>query len=244
MIYLCGMMLEPSRNEIWKMFDQISATYDRVNRVMTYGVDRYWRKKIASFFSGREPVRLLDVATGTGDQIFSLIERGLPIKEAVGIDLAKEMLEIGKRKLAKKTYAQRVSLLEGSALELPFDEGAFDAVTISFGIRNVTDVEKCLKEVLRVLKTGGQVLILEGTIPENPYVRPLFLFYLRFILPFIGGLISKNKAAYIYLNQTMETFPSGDCFCQLMSRNGFEQVQAHPLTCGIVTIYRGVKLCL
>jgi demethylmenaquinone methyltransferase / 2-methoxy-6-polyprenyl-1,4-benzoquinol methylase len=235
------MIQPPSRHDIWRVFDEISPTYDRVNRILSYGIDRYWRKKLTSFVSQQEPIRLLDLATGTADQIIAFMESALQITEAVGIDLAPKMLEIGQRKLAKKIYRNRVRLQEANALEIPFEGESFDCATMSFGIRNVTSVPACLREIVRILKRGGLSLILEATLPQNRALQPLYLLYLRHLLPHIGGWMARKKEAYIYLNQTIETFPSGEAFCQLMSQAGFSQVTHHPLTAGIVTIYRGIK---
>jgi demethylmenaquinone methyltransferase/2-methoxy-6-polyprenyl-1,4-benzoquinol methylase len=232
---------EPSRQEIWKMFDQISSTYDRVNRVMTFGLDQLWRKKMCRLLPAGQELYVLDCATGTGDQIICLKERVASVGKVVGIDLAAEMVAIGAKKIAHKPYAGDVKLEVASALEIPYPDGTFDCITISFGIRNVTDVLGCLKEFIRVLKPGGRALILEGTIPTNPLLRAIHLFYLRNFLPRIGGWISKKQHAYRYLNETIETFPHGEKFVELMHQAGFAQSSAHPVTGGIVTIYQGDK---
>lgn len=232
---------EPSRNEIWKMFDQISTTYDRVNRVMTLGLDQYWRKQMRRFLPKGNHLKLLDCATGTGDQIIVLMEKSNRVSEAIGIDLAEAMVAIGVEKIGKKPYAAAVSMQVASALEIPFPDATFDCVTISFGIRNVTDVSLALREFFRVLKPGGRLLILEGTVPSNPLFKAFHLFYLRHFLPRIGGFISKKQSAYRYLNETIETFPRGKAFVQLMEAAGFRQACAHPLTAGVATIYQGDK---
>jgi demethylmenaquinone methyltransferase / 2-methoxy-6-polyprenyl-1,4-benzoquinol methylase len=232
-------MQEPSREEIWKMFDQISVTYDRVNRFMTFGLDLFWRKKLARFLPQGRPLYLLDGATGTGDQIFSLLSSKNLIEKAVGIDLSKEMLALAEKKC--KANETRVSFQEASLLFIPFEAEVFDCVTLSFGIRNVTDVNRALTECFRVLKSGGRLLILEGSLPQNRLFRMLFLFHLRCILPLIGKLISKNRSAYRYLNQTIETFPCGQAFCSLLRKAGFAKVGLHPMTFGSVTLYIGEK---
>lgn len=234
-------IIAPSRKEIWKMFDQISSTYDRVNRVMTFGLDQRWRKKMCQFLPTKTALRILDCATGTGDQIIAMLEQNSEIESVVGIDLAEAMVEIGKQKMAKKAYADRVTFQVANALQIPFEKNSFDAVTISFGIRNVTDVVEALKEFYRVLKPGGRVLILEGTIPDGKGLKAIHLFYLRHLLPRIGGWISKKGHAYRYLNETIETFPQGDAFCSLMRTAGFTAVKANPLLGGVVTVYQGDK---
>ncbi len=234
-------IIEPSRQEIWKMFDQISLTYDKANRAMTFGCDLYWRKKMAQYLPKTQNMHLLDCATGTGDQILSLLAHSTSIARAIGIDLSRDMLNLAKDKIAKKGLSSIVDFQEASLLSLPFPDGSFDCATISFGIRNVTDVIAALKECLRVLKPGGRLLILEGSIPKSKWIRPFFLFYLRHVLPRIGGLVSKNRGAYRYLNETIETFPSGERFCALLNSAGFMRASAHPLMAGTVTIYTADK---
>ncbi len=232
---------EPSRKEIWTMFNQISSTYDRVNRVMTFGLDHYWRKRLSSHLPVKNNLNILDCATGTCDQIISLMENGNNITNIVGLDLADEMIAVGLKKIETKKYKHLVSLHVASALEIPFPNNTFDCITISFGIRNVTDVSKALTEFFRVLKPGGRVLILEGTIPHNPLLKTLHLFYLRYFLPRIGAVISKKREAYRYLNKTIETFPSGAAFLELMHSANFKDLLEDRLTFGAVTVYRGDK---
>ncbi len=234
-------MQEPSRKEIWKMFDAIAGTYDRSNRLMTGGMDLVWRKKMGSFLPKGESLSLLDCATGTGDQIMALMDRSPKIVQAVGIDLAGAMLKIGKEKIAKKPYAREVRLQEASALAIPYPDNTFDLATISFGIRNVTDVSLCLKELLRVLKPNGRLLILESSLPQNRILKSIHLLYLRHILPRVGSFLSKNREAYTYLNLTTELFPSGLAFCKNLEEAGFKNCKAHPLTMGVVSIYVGDK---
>lgn len=232
---------EHSRENIWKMFDQISPTYDLANRVMTFNLDQLWRKKMVSMLPKKEEMFLLDCATGTADQLITLMENTKQIKQAIGVDLAAEMVAIGEKKVQHKPYAKALSFQIASALDLPFKDNTFDCVTISFGIRNVTDVKKALSEFYRVLKPQGRVLILEGTVPKNRALQKIHLFYLRHFLPRIGAMISKNNYAYRYLNETIETFPSGETFCSLMREVGFKDAKANLQTGGIATIYSGNK---
>ncbi len=231
----------PSRNEIWKMFDKISSTYDCVNRVMTFGLDQIWRKKVCAFLPQTSNMRILDCATGTGDQIIALMRKRPDIANVIGIDLAEAMVQIGKEKIEKKPYAHKVSFQVASALEIPYPDNHFDCVTITFGIRNVTDIMAAFKEFRRVLKPGGRLLILEGTVPKNKALRSLHLFYLRHFLPKIGGLISRNFDAYRYLNKTIESFPQGEKFAAKMRAAGLVNVHCNPLLGGITTAYQGDK---
>lgn len=234
-------MKEPCRTEIWKMFDGISSTYDWVNRTMTFGIDHYWRGRLARHLPDRSNIKLLDCATGTADQILSLMNRSKNISEAVGIDLAGAMLEVGRKKIKKTKHASKIRLETADVLDLPFSDNSFDCVTISFGIRNVTDVSLGLQEMHRVLNHGGRILILECSLPKNRLLLKGHLFYLRMLLPMIGGLISRNKQAYIYLNETIETFPYGDAFSQLLTDARFINVHAYPFMGGAVTLYQGDK---
>lgn len=225
---------EPSKQESWKMFDTISPTYDRVNRILSLGMDRSWRRKAARFLP-EGPLRLLDLATGTGDQIAALLPTK-KIESAVGIDLSSEMLSIAQKKLGSEPH---ISFQRADAEELPFANDSFNAATFSFGIRNVPSPLRALKEVHRILKPNGRALILEFSLPPLP-IRPFYLFYLRHILPHLGGALSRKFSAYRYLNETIETFPSGQAFRSLMEEAGFKAF-SHPMAFGAVTLYVGEK---
>jgi len=222
-------------------FNKISKRYDLVNRILSFGIDLYWRKKVHRYLPIHPSIRLLDLATGTADQIISIMNATRNVKSVIGIDLAADMLSIGKRKIQHKPYSHQISLLEADACSLPLNEDTVDCVTMSFGIRNVPDVQKCMREMHRVLAHRGRALILEFSMPKNNLVRFFHLFYLRKILPVIGGLLSRNKDAYTYLNKTIEAFPSGKTFCALLEEAGFTNVQAVPLTFGIATLYIAEK---
>ena len=224
--------------DVPKMFDEISPSYDFVNRILSFGQDRRWRKRVTRFLPLKPHLEILDLATGTGDQIAALYRAKLSIQKVVGIDLAEEMLRIGRAKLKKFPSA---TLLRGDAQKLSFGEESFDAVTFSFGIRNVADPMASLQEIYRVLRSRGRCLILEFSMPPF-WILPFFLFYLRKILPRLGGVLSKNPAAYKYLNQTIETFPSGDAFLAMMRNAGFASAKRMPMNFGSVTLYVGEKL--
>jgi demethylmenaquinone methyltransferase / 2-methoxy-6-polyprenyl-1,4-benzoquinol methylase len=232
---------EPSRVDVWKMFDRVAGRYDFLNRCLSLGVDRIWRTKMAAFLPLDRDLHVLDLATGTGDQLIFLFERSRRPKSGIGMDLAEKMLEIGRRKIAGRGLSEAISLKTGNAMDIPAKDNAFDAVTMSFGIRNMTDVNKALREMHRVLKRGGRMLILEFSIPGNRFFRTGYLLYLRHILPRIGAFFSGDAHAYRYLNQTIETFPEGEAFCKLLKNAGFAATAMHPLTFGIATIYQGDK---
>lgn len=229
------------KEHIWRTFDTIAPTYDRINRILSLGIDLLWRKKMGTFLPEGEKLKLLDCASGTADQLLSLLKRHPQIGSAIASDLSKEMLAIGEKKVAKSPFREKVRFMEADACSLPFEEASFDCVTISFGIRNVPDVSKALTEFYRVLKPGGRLLILEFSQPKAKWLRGLFLFYLRHVLPKVGGLLSGNRKAYAYLNSSIEGFPYGKEFSSLLERANFSSATHLPLSCGIATIYTGDK---
>ncbi|MCP4724184.1 MAG: ubiquinone/menaquinone biosynthesis methyltransferase, partial [bacterium] len=184
---------------------------------------------------------VLDLATGTADLLITLCTGSGKVDKGIGIDPAVKMMEIGRKKIYKNDLSNTSLLMPGNAEDIPFRDNTFDAVTIAFGIRNLTDVDRGLKEMFRVLKPGGRSIILEFSLPENRIIRSFYLFYFRFILPRIGAVISGDKYAYNYLNRTVETFPYGDAFRSLMNNAGFFDLRSKSLTLGVATIYTGVK---
>lgn len=231
--------VEKDASLVKEMFNTISPTYDFLNRLLSFGQDVRWRKKMSRFLPEREGLIHLDLATGTGDQILSLWKHSSKIKKSIGIDPAEKMLEIAKKKLSSKNSA--VTLQTGYAEKIPYDSETFDVTTISFGIRNAADPLLALQEMHRVLKKKGRALILEFSLPKSTLMKNLHLFYLRKILPKVGGFFSQSPSSYVYLNQTIETFPYGRAFASLMQKAGFASVEIHPLTWGVVTLYVGEK---
>ena len=231
----------PSRKEAWKMFDRIAKRYDFLNRLLSFGLDVIWRKRVARHLKDQPKQHILDLATGTADLLLTVSKQNDKVDTGVGIDLAEKMLVIGKQKIADHGLDECLTLQVGDATNIPFEGKNFDAVMIAFGIRNVDDLHKSLKEMHRVLKKKGRAIILEFSLPDNRFIRSIYLFYFRNILPKIGGLISGDSYAYRYLNQTVETFPYGKDFENLMSQAGFMDVKSKPLTFGVATIYQGDK---
>ena len=224
------------------MFNTISSKYDKANRFISLGLDQHWRKTLLKSMPEHKLIHLLDLATGTGDQMISLLENHESIVKATGLDLARQMMDIGKKKIEDKPYRHKVSFVHGDAQKLPFEENKYECITMSFGIRNVESPLKCLKECYRVLTPKGRLLILEMSIPKNKFIKKLHLFHLRKLLPNIGGFIAKNRKAYKYLNETTETFSYGNEFLELLDEAGFQNIKATPLTFGAVTLYSGDKL--
>jgi demethylmenaquinone methyltransferase/2-methoxy-6-polyprenyl-1,4-benzoquinol methylase len=221
------------------MFDRIAHRYDLLNRLLSFRQDVIWRKRLATLLPDRPDLRVLDLATGTGDVLLSLYRTSERVKSGVGVDMAGKMLAIGRQKILAQSLGQHLRMVRGDAMYIAFDDASFDAVTIAFGIRNVLDVSGALREIRRVLTPGGRALVLEFSLPKNALFRAGYLFYFRHVLPRIGALISGDSYAYRYLNKTVESFPYGEAFCALMRDAGFTEVKAHPLTLGIATIYEG-----
>jgi len=230
----------PSRRDNWKMFDRIAGRYDLLNHLLSANIDKRWRQVVARHLPERDNLRVLDLACGTADQLLTLHDSGR-VSAGIGLDLAENMLALGRTKIAARGLEQSLVLKTGNAEDIPFEDEQFDAVSISFGIRNMVNVMQALTEMDRVLKPHGRALILEFSLPTNRLLRPLYLFYLRRILPTLGRIISGDSGAYRYLNETIEAFPYGDEFCRMMRLAGFAKAGAYPLTFGIATVYVGDK---
>jgi len=231
----------PSRHDVHRMFDRIAGRYDFLNRIFSFGQDIIWRKKVAKLLSQNKSESVLDLATGTADVLLSGFKHNQFMRWGIGIDMSGEMLQVGRRKIGEQKLSDRAFLIKADALALPIADNSFDATTIAFGIRNVSDVDSSFKEMYRVLKTGGKSFILEFALPTNSMLRRMFLIYLRNFIPFFGGFFSGDKAAYRYLNETVETFPGGQKFAELMENAGFKNVNIHQQTFGVAMIYEGTK---
>ncbi len=222
------------------MFDRISKRYDLLNRLLSLRQDVTWRKKLILHLPEKQNLNLLDFATGTADVLLTLSRNG-KFEKAVGLDMAEKMLELGRLKIKAKNLNQKINLIPGNALHLPVRDRCMDVVTIAFGIRNIPDVQKSLSEMHRVLKEDGRALILEFSLPGNKLVRNLYLLYFRYVLPGLGGLLSGDRNAYGYLNKSVEKFPYGSAFTELLKNAGFKKISYRPLTFGIATIYQADK---
>lgn len=223
------------------MFDAIAPRYDLLNTVLSAGLDRYWRRRaIRSLgFSGRET--LLDVCTGTGDVALAAARARLGARQVIGVDFAAAMLARAVAKARDDALASRVHLVRGDAMNLPVPANSVDGVTIAFGIRNVVKPEAACAELLRALRPGGRLAILEFGMPVLPAVRPLYLWYFRNVLPRIGRAVSRHDAAYSYLPTSVEAFPWGEQFADVLRGEGFNNVRSRPLTFGIVYLYTAEK---
>lgn len=232
--------VSPSRKNAPRMFDRIAPRYDLLNHLLSFNRDKAWRKRLTELLGDRRDLNVLDLATGTGDQLLALYETG-QVVVGRGVDPSEGMLKIAQKKITERNLGDVLKVQTGTGEQIPSESEIFDTVTISFGIRNVIDLEKSLGEILRVLKPGGQALILEFSLPTNPIIRTGYLLYFRYILPILGGMISGDNEAYQYLNKTVETFPYGEEFIRIMRLAGFSQAEVYPLTFGVASIYVGRK---
>ena len=235
------MILEKSPTIIGKMFDRIAPRYDLINRVTSFGQDVRWRKKLIQFIPHGNSVCLLDLATGTGDVLITLLRASSHETRGIGIDLSEQMIFLGKVKLTNALLDDRATMQVGDATAIPLLDASVDLVTMAFGIRNVNDVPKVLSEIHRVLKPGGSVVILEFSLPQNFLIRFFYLLYFRIVLPIVGGLLSGCYDAYRYLTHSVESFVYGEEFCKLLRDAAFEGVFFEPLCLGVATLYVGKK---
>lgn len=222
-----------------QMFNAISKRYDLINSVLSLGLDRYWRNAVCRHLPKKQRIKLLDCATGTGDLLITLLQKCPEIYDAVGIDPATEMLQKATPKLLPHSY--RARLIPASAESIPFPDHMFDAVTISFGIRNVSDLNQSLKEIYRTLAPRGRLIILEFSHPKYRAVRLMHRLYLNQVVPRVGKWLSSHPEAYSYLSKTIETFPQGAALATILKQTGFINVQIKPLSLGIVSLYIGEK---
>lgn len=227
-------------DRIGAMFDRIARRYDVINRLLSLQRDQTWRRLVAQLVLNSRPRNILDIATGTADLPLMIASIDSEV-QLTGIDIAVEMLARGQKKIYRQGLSDQISLTHGDALSLPLASESVDAVTIAFGIRNMNNYYSVLYEIFRILRPAGSLTILEFSLPPHPFIRTIYLVYFRHLLPIIGGLISGQPTAYHYLNQSVESFPSGQEFCTLMKRVGFENPHFFSLTFGIASIYRARK---
>lgn len=227
------------KEQVAKMFDTISTKYDNLNRVISFGIDVKWRKKILKMVAATNPATILDIATGTGDLAILLAET--KAEKIIGLDISAGMLEVGKQKIAHKNLSHKIEMVLGDSENIPFEDNSFDAITVGFGIRNFEDLEKGLSEILRVLKPNGIFIILETSIPEKFPFKQGYKLYTKNILPIIGKLFSKDKVAYQYLCDSASIFPYGEKLNNILQKIGFINIKHLPQTFGVATIYSASK---
>ncbi len=226
--------------EIEKMFDKIAPKYDLLNRVLSLGIDVSWRKRAISYLQSGQPKEMLDVATGTAD-VAIMAAKILKPSRIIGIDIANQMLDIGRKKILKAGLEGTITLETGDSENLQFPDASFDAITVAFGVRNFENLEKGLSEMYRVLCPGGRIVILEFSRPQLFPFKQLYNTYFKYVLPLIGRLTSRDVRAYTYLFESVQAFPEGEQFLQILSQTGFQNPLCERLTLGICTIYAATK---
>ncbi|KVV13795.1 bifunctional demethylmenaquinone methyltransferase/2-methoxy-6-polyprenyl-1,4-benzoquinol methylase UbiE [Flavobacterium sp. TAB 87] len=227
------------KEQVAQMFDNISGDYDNLNRVISFGIDVKWRKKVLKIVADKAPKTILDIATGTGDLAILMAET--KAEKIIGLDISAGMLKVGEMKINAKDLSKRIEMVLADSEKIPFDDSTFDAITVAFGVRNFENLETGLSEILRVLKPGGVFVILETSVPTKAPYKQGYTFYSKNILPLIGKLFSKDNSAYGYLSESAAAFPFGEAFNNILRKIGFIDVVAMPQTFGVATIYSASK---
>ena len=227
------------KEEVAQMFDNISGNYDQLNRMISFGADVKWRKKVLQMVKDAKPKSILDIATGTGDLAIMFAES--QAERIVGLDISVGMLEVGKQKIKQLQLDNRIDMLVGDSENLPFEDNTFDLVTVSFGIRNFENLEKGLSEILRVLSPNGQLIVLETSVPDKFPFKQGYYIHSKLVLPAIGRLFSKDKRAYSYLSESASAFPYGQKLCDIFLKVGFKKSDFYKQTMGVATIYQVFK---
>ena len=228
------------KEQVTQMFDTISGNYDGLNRVISFGIDVKWRKKVVNTIARSNPLKVLDIATGTGDLAIQMAET-MPEAKVTGLDISPGMLEVGKEKVRRKNLDSRIEMVIGDSEALPFENDSFDAITVAFGVRNFEDLEKGLAEIHRVLKPGGNFMVLETSVPVKFPFKQGYNLYTKGIMPLIGRIFSKDRSAYAYLSESASVFPFGEAFNNILRKTGFIEVSNKPQTFGVATIYQASK---
>ncbi|AXG73331.1 bifunctional demethylmenaquinone methyltransferase/2-methoxy-6-polyprenyl-1,4-benzoquinol methylase UbiE [Flavobacterium arcticum] len=227
------------KEQVAQMFDTISEKYDGLNRVISFGIDIKWRKKVLKMVADTKPQTILDIATGTGD--LAILMTATSATEIIGADISAGMLDVGRKKIAERKMDNKIQMVLADSENLPFDDNYFDAITVAFGVRNFETLEKGLSEILRVLKPCGIFVILETSVPTKFPYKQGYNFHCKFILPTIGKLFSKDKSAYAYLSESASVFPYGEALNNILRKIGFIEVHHLPQTFGVATIYSASK---
>ncbi len=227
------------KEEVAEMFNKISKKYDFLNHFLSLGIDKIWRKKAVRILGEVQPKKILDLATGTGD--FAIASLKLNPTEVVGMDISEGMLDVGRQKMKKNGFDNVISMRLGDSENLPFDSNYFDGLTVGFGVRNYENLEKGLTEMLRVVREGGKLVILEFSKPKKFPVKQYYAFHSKYIIPFFGKRISKDEKAYAYLPESVAVFPEGESFVTILNNLGYKNVKSELVSGGIATIYHGTK---
>lgn len=227
------------KEQVTQMFDTISSNYDGLNRVISFGIDIKWRKRVVAILKKNNPTTILDIATGTGDLAINLIQTGAT--KIIGLDISPGMLAVGKKKIEEKKLNNIIEMVVGDSENLPFEANTFDAVTVAFGVRNFENLEVGLSEIYRVLKPSGTLAILETSVPTKTPFKQGYSFYTKKIMPKIGKMFSKDDSAYEYLSESAAVFPHGKAFNNILQKIGFIDIENKPQTLGVASIYVATK---
>lgn len=230
---------QSKKEQVEQMFDTISGKYDGLNRVISFGIDVKWRKKVVQLVTDTQPDSILDIATGTGDLIINMAQTGA--STLVGLDISEGMLSVGRKKIKDGGLNDRIKMIQADSEAMPFEDNSFDAITVAFGVRNFETLEKGLAEIHRVLKPGGIFVILETSVPTKTPFKQGYAFHSKVILPTVGRLFSKDKEAYTYLSKSASVFPFGEALNNILRKIGFTNVEDKPQTFGVATIYTASK---
>lgn len=233
--------IQPKTESVKQMFDHIAPTYDSLNHILSLSIDKLWRRRVVRTLKRLGAKNILDLATGTGDLAIAMA-RKIDGSTICGVDLSPQMLEVARQKVAKAALTERISLMEGNAEHLDIESNSLDAVTIAFGIRNFENKEACLSELCRIIRKDGHLVILEFSNPTNRFIGWLYRIYSHKILPWVGGLISKDRSAYEYLPLSVDGFPNPDKFSQMIEQAGFSVISRRSQSFGIAQIYTARKL--
>jgi len=227
------------REQVAEMFDNISPKYDLLNHLLSGGVDIYWRKRAIKLLRKQQPKVILDIASGTGD--FAIEALSLRPEKIIGVDISEGMLAVGREKIKKLGKQDIITLQSGDSENLSFQNNYFDAVIVSFGVRNFQNLLAGLTEMNRVMKSDGTCVVVEFSKPRSFPFKQFYNFYFKYILPLIGKTVSKDSSAYTYLPESVQAFPDGEAFLEIFKKAGFKNTKCIPLTFGICTIYTGQK---
>ena len=231
---------EAKKNQVARMFDGIAHRYDFLNHFFSLGIDVLWRKARIRMLRREQPQKLLDVATGTADFAIEAVRMGLDV-HVTGVDISAGMLDVGREKIAARGWNDRIELIQGDSVALPFEDNTFDGYTVAFGVCNFEDLQGGLRDMCRVLKPGAMGLVLEFSKPKHFPIKQVFGLYFKHIMPTVGKWVSKDPSAYTYLPESVQAFPEGEGFLEEMRKAGYVDVRARSLTGGIATIYTGRK---
>ena len=227
------------KEQVKQMFDKVSSNYDFLNRLLTFGIDVSWRKKVVKFVEDHKAKRILDIATGTGDLAIMLAK--INSEKVIGLDISEGMLAVGKKKIDQLGLNEKVEMILGDSEELPFKDQSFDAITVGFGVRNFENLEQGLSEIYRVLKPNGTFVVLETSQPSAFPIKQGYKLYSKYVIPTVGKIFSKDKNAYQYLPESAAAFPYGESFNNILLKTGFNTSTVYPQTFGIATIYQAIK---